>query len=146
MTSNIASRHIQELAGDDEEIERKVNEMMRGHFRLEFLNRIDEVVIFGGLGREHLEKIAAIQIGHLRERLAERNLGIEVKEKAMRRLVDAGYDPVFGARPLKRTIQKYVQDPLATEILKGNFAESDIVTVDLDGEGNFVFGRKETLN
>ena len=143
MTSNIASRHIQESAGDDEEIERKVNEMLRGHFRPEFLNRIDEVVIFGGLGREHLEKIAAIQIGHLRERLAERNLGIEVKEKAMRRLVDAGYDPVFGARPLKRAIQKYVQDPLATEILKGSFGESDTVTVDLDGEGNFVFGKKE---
>ena len=143
MTSNIASRHVQESAGDDEEIERKVNEMLRGHFRPEFLNRIDEVVIFGGLEREHLEKIAAIQVGHLRERLAERNLDMEVGEKAMRRLVDAGYDPVFGARPLKRTIRKYVQDPLATEILKGNFAESDTVTVDLDGEGNFVFGKKK---
>lgn len=143
MTSNIGSRHVQESAGDDEEIERKVNEMLRGHFRPEFLNRIDEVVIFGGLEREHLEKIAAIQIGHLRERLAERNLDMEVGEKALRSLVDAGYDPVFGARPLKRTIQKYVQDPLATEILKGNFAESDTVTVDLDGEENFVFDRKE---
>ena len=143
MTSNIGSRHVRESAGDDGETEKKVNEMLRSHFRPEFLNRIDEVVIFGGLEREDLEKIAAIQIGYLRERLAEKNLDIEVGEKALARLVDAGYDPVFGARPLKRTIQKHVQDPLATEMLKGNFADSDTVTVDLDGKGNFVFGKKK---
>lgn len=143
MTSNIGSRHVRESAGDDGETEKKVNEMLRNHFRPEFLNRIDEVVIFGGLEREDLEKIAAIQIGYLRERLAEKNLDIEVGEKALARLVDAGYDPVFGARPLKRTIQKHVQDPLATEMLKGNFADSDTVTVDLDGKGNFVFGKKK---
>ncbi len=142
MTSNIGSRHIQESAGDDEEIEKKVDEMLRGHFRPEFLNRIDETVIFRGLEREDIEKIAAIQIEYLRERLAEKNLGIEVSEKALARLVDAGYDPVFGARPLKRTIQKYVQDPLATEMLKENFADSDTVSVDLDGKGNFVFEKK----
>lgn len=143
MTSNIGSRHIQESAGDDGETEKKINEMLRNHFRPEFLNRIDEVVIFGGLEREDLGKIAAIQIEHLRERLAEKNLGIEVGEKALAKLVDAGYDPVFGARPLKRTIQKYIQDPLATEMLKGNFADSDTVTVDLGSEGDFVFGKKK---
>lgn len=143
MTSNIGSRHIRESAGDDGETEKKINEMLRSHFRPEFLNRIDEVVIFRGLEREDLGKIAAIQIEYLRERLAEKNLGIEVGEKALARLVDAGYDPVFGARPLKRTIQKYLQDPLATEMLKGNFADSDTVTVDLGSEGDFVFGKKK---
>ena len=143
MTSNVGSRHIRESAGDDGETEKKIKEMLGSHFRPEFLNRIDEVVIFGGLRRRDLEKIAAVQIGHLRERLAEKNLGMEVSTEALSRLADAGYDPAFGARPLKRTIQKYVQDPLATEMLKGNFADSDTVTVDLDGKGDFVFGRKK---
>ena len=142
MTSNLGSRHIQESAGDDERMRKEVNEMLRNHFRPEFLNRIDEIVIFSGLGREDLAKIADIQIGHLRRRLAEKNLDIELSEKAVTKLVDAGYDPVFGARPLKRTIQKYVQDPLATEILKGNFGDSDTVTVDLDKKGNFTFRKK----
>ena len=110
-------------------MESRINEMLRNHFRPEFLNRIDEVVIFGGLKRINLMKIAEIQIGHLKERLAEKNLGIELSEKAIAKLVDIGYDPVFGARPLKRAVQKYVQDPLANEILKGNFKDSDTVKV-----------------
>ncbi len=142
MTSNLGSHHIQESSGDSEEMESKINEMLRNYFRPEFLNRIDEVVIFGGLKRTDLMKVAEIQIGHLKERLAEKNLGIEFSEKAIAKLVDIGYDPVFGARPLKRAVQKYVQDLLANEILKGNFKDSDTVGVELDKEGNFIFGKK----
>lgn len=143
MTSNLGSRHIQESAGDDERVREGVNEMLRNYFRPEFLNRIDEIVIFSGLGREDLVKIADIQIGLLRLRLAEKNLDMELSEKAVTKLVDAGYDPVFGARPLKRTIQRYVQDPLAAEILKGTFGDSDTITVDLDKRGNFKFEKKK---
>lgn len=142
MTSNLGSQHIQESSGDSEEMENKINEVLRNYFRPEFLNRIDEVVIFSGLERTDLAKIAEIQIGYLRERLAEQNLAIELSERATARLVDLGYDPVFGARPLKRAVQKYIQDPLANEILKGNFKGSAAVKVDLDKEGNFTFGKR----
>ncbi len=142
MTSNLGGHHIQDSSGNSEEMESKINEMLRNYFRPEFLNRIDEVVIFGGLKRADLMKIAEIQIGDLKQRLGEKNLGMELSEKAVTKLVDIGYDPVFGARPLKRAVQKYVQDPLANEILKGNFKDSDTVKVALDKEGNFIFGRK----
>lgn len=141
MTSNLGSQHIQESSGDSEEMENKINEMLRNYFRPEFLNRIDEVVVFSALKRTDLIEIAEIQIGYLRERLAEKDLAIELSDKAFTRLVDIGYDPVFGARPLKRAVQKYIQDPLANEILKGNFKDSVTVKVDLDKEGNFIFGR-----
>ncbi len=142
MTSNLGSQYIQESSGDGEEMENKISEMLRNYFRPEFLNRIDEVVIFSSLKRTDLMKIAEIQIGYLRERLAEKNLAIKLSEKAVTGLVDIGYDPAFGARPLKRAVQKYVQDPLANEILKGNFKGSDKVKVDLDKEGNFTFGKE----
>lgn len=142
MTSNLGSQHIQESTENREETENRINEMLRNYFRPEFLNRIDEVVMFGALKRADLMEIAEIQIGHLKERLGEKNLGIELSEKAITKLVDIGYDPVFGARPLKRAVQKYVQDPLANEILKGNFKDSDTVKVGLDKKGNFAFGKK----
>lgn len=142
MTSNLGSQHIQESSGNNEKMENKINEMLRNYFRPEFLNRIDEVVIFSGLNRTDLMKIAEIQIGHLRERLAEKDLGIELSGEALTKLVYIGYDPVFGARPLKRAVQKYIQDPLANQILKGNFKDSATVKVDLDEEGNFTFGKK----
>ncbi len=143
MTSNLGSQYMQESPGSVEEMESEANEMLRNYFRPEFLNRIDEVVIFGSLKRANLLKIAEIQIGDLEERLAEKNLAIELSEKAVTKLVDIGYDPVFGARPLKRAIQKYIQDPLANEILKGNFKGSVTVKVDLDKEGNFTFPRSD---
>ena len=143
MTSNLGNHHIQESSGNKEEMESRINEMLKNHFRPEFLNRIDEVVIFGGLKRTDLMKIAEIQVVNLRKRLAEKDLGIELSERAIAKLVDIGYDPVFGARPLKRAIQKYVQDPLANEILRGNFKDSSTVRVDLDKEGNFSFGKKQ---
>ena len=142
MTSNLGSRHIQESLEDAGEIEKMISEILRNHFRPEFLNRIDEIVVFGSLKKTDLVKIVEIQIGHLRDRLAERNLDIEFSDRARAKLVDIGYDPVFGARPLKRAVQKYVQDPLANEILKRNFKNSAAVKVDLEEEGNFTFSRK----
>ena len=142
MTSNLGSQYIRGSLGNGGETENKISEMLRNYFRPEFLNRIDEVVIFSGLERADLAKIAEIQIGYLRERLAEKNLAIELSGRAVTRLVDIGYDPVFGARPLKRAVQKYIQDPLTNEILKGNFKGSATVKVDMDKEGNFTFGRK----
>ena len=97
MTSNLGSQYIQESSGNSEEIESRINEMLKNHFRPEFLNRIDEVVIFSGLERTDLMKIAEIQIEYLRERLGEKGLGIELSEKAVAKLVNIGYDPVFGA-------------------------------------------------
>ena len=141
MTSNLGSQHVQGSSGNREEMENRINEMLRNYFRPEFLNRIDEVVIFGSLERTDLMKIAGIQIGYLKDRLAEQDLAMELSEKVVTKLVDAGYDPVFGARPLRRAVQKYLQDPLANEILKGNFKGSDTVKVDLDKEGNFTFGK-----
>lgn len=142
MTSNLGSQYTQESSGNGEETENKINEILRNYFRPEFLNRIDEVIIFRSLEKTDLMKIAGIQVGYLKERLAEQNLAIELSQKAVTRLVDVGYDPVFGARPLKRAVQKYIQDPLANEMLKGNFKGSDTVKVDLDKEGNFIFGKK----
>lgn len=142
MTSNLGSQYVQESSGNGEETENKINEILRNYFRPEFLNRIDEVIIFRSLEKTDLMKIAGIQVGYLKERLAEQNLAIELSQKAVTRLVDVGYDPVFGARPLKRAVQKYIQDPLANEMLKGNFKGSDTVKVDLDKEGNFIFGKK----
>ena len=142
MTSNLGSQYIQESSGNSGEMESSIKETLRNHFRPEFLNRIDEVVIFSGLKRTDLMKIAEIQIGYLRERLGEKGLGIELSEKAIVKLVDIGYDPVFGARPINRAIQKYIQDPLANEILKGNFENSAMIKINLDKEGNFTFGRK----
>ena len=139
MTSNLGSQYIQESSGNSGEMESSIKETLRNHFRPEFLNRIDEVVIFSGLKRTDLMKIAEIQLGYLRERLGEKGLGIELSEKTIVKLVDIGYDPVFGARPIKRAIQKYIQDPLANEILKGNFENSAMIKINLDKEGNFTF-------
>lgn len=142
MTSNLGSNHIQESSGKKEETESRIDEMLRNYFRPEFLNRIDEVVVFGALKKTDLMKIVEIQTGHLRDRLVEKNLDIEFSDRARTKLVDIGYDPVFGARPLKRAIQKYVQDPLANEILKGNFKNSAVVKVDLGEKENFTFSEK----
>ena len=139
MTSNLGSQYIQELVGNEKEMEDKVNEILRTSFRPEFLNRVDETIIFKPLEREQLTKIVDIQINHLRKRLEEKNIGIELSEKAKNRLSDIGYDPVYGARPLKRTIQKYIQDPIATKILQGDFIEGDEIKVDIGKDDNFSF-------
>ncbi len=142
MTSNIGSQWITELAGrDDAEMERRVMEAMRAHFRPEFLNRVDDIIIFHSLDRQHIARIIDIQLARFRKRLAERGLGLELTPAAIDKLAAAGYDPVYGARPLKRAIQKYLQDPLATALLKGEFGEGDTIVADA-GPGDEMAFRK----
>ncbi len=143
MTSNIGSQWISELgAGQQEEMRRRVMEALRQHFRPEFLNRVDETIIFHSLTREHLGRIVEIQLRHLRELLAERGLDLQFSERASTALADEGFDPVYGARPLRRTIQRRIQDPLALELLTGLFKVGDTVYVDFDGD-NYTFERRE---
>ena len=140
MTSNLGSQLIQELAGEEnyERMKSAVMEVVGNHFRPEFINRIDEAVVFHPLGREQIRSITAIQIGYLRRRLAERELGLEVSEAALDRLGEAGFDPVYGARPLKRAIQQQLENPLAQEILAGRFHPGQVIRVDVDG-GQLLF-------
>ncbi len=143
MTSNVGSQWISELGGENpERMRERVMEAMRQQFRPEFLNRIDEVVIFHSLTREHLAQIVDIQLGHLDALLADRGYGLRVTDEARRALADEGFDPVYGARPLKRTIQRRIQDPLALHLLQGEFEEGDVIVVDWDGE-DYVFTSTE---
>ncbi|MFH1349793.1 MAG: ATP-dependent chaperone ClpB [Pseudomonadota bacterium] len=136
MTSNVGSQWIQEFTGKDEnEMKRRVMEALRNTFRPEFLNRIDEIVIFNSLGVEEIKRIVDIQIGYLSRRLKDAKIALELTNKAREFLAHTGFDPVYGARPLKRTIQHLIQDPLAMKILEGGVGEGDHVTVDAkDGE------------
>jgi ATP-dependent Clp protease ATP-binding subunit ClpB len=145
MTSNVGSQWIKELGGKDEkEMRRRVREAMEQHFRPEFLNRIDEIIIFHSLTMEHLVQIVDIQLERLQKLLADRKVGLSLTEAAKRYLAEKGFDPVYGARPLKRTIQRELQDPLAMKILQGEFSEGDKVQVDLRG-GQLAFERGEVL-
>ena len=141
MTSNLGSPLLTERADDDaipEGVRREVMDVVRTHFRPEFLNRIDEVILFHPLGRTHLASIIDIQARHLLKRLEDRKIHVELSDGARQVLVREGYDPAYGARPLKRTIQKLVLDPLARRVLEGEFGEGDTVTIDADG-GALVF-------
>ncbi|KTT36937.1 protein disaggregation chaperone [Pseudomonas oryzihabitans] len=122
MTSNLGSAQIQELVDDHDAQRAAVMDAVASHFRPEFINRIDEVVVFEPLGREQIAGIAEIQLQHLRQRLAERDLQLELTPEALDKLVAVGYDPVYGARPLKRAIQRWIENPLAQRILSGAFA------------------------
>lgn len=141
MTSNIGSQFIQEIQ-DPEEMERRVTEALRAHFRPEFLNRVDEVIIFHALTREHLTRIVDIQLGYLRNRLAEHGFALEVTDRAKAWIAEVGYDPNFGARPLKRAIQRHLEDPLALKVLEGAFKEGDTIVADVDENGRVQFSRK----
>ncbi|SEQ84340.1 ATP-dependent Clp protease ATP-binding subunit ClpB [Pseudomonas sp. NFACC02] len=121
MTSNLGSARIQELVGDREAQRAAVMDALTSHFRPEFINRVDEVVIFEPLAREQIAGITEIQLGRLRQRLAERDLRLELAPEAMDKLIAVGYDPVYGARPLKRAIQRWIENPLAQLILSGSF-------------------------
>ena len=134
MTSNLGSAQIQELAGDREAQRAAVLDAVSSHFRPEFVNRIDEVVVFEPLAREQIAGIAEIQLQRLRGRLAERELALELSSEAMDKLVAVGYDPVYGARPLKRAIQRWIENPLAQRILAGDFAPGVQVTAGVEGE------------
>jgi ATP-dependent Clp protease ATP-binding subunit ClpB len=144
MTSNLGSQVIQRMAGEENYARMKdaVMEVVGQHFRPEFVNRVDDIVVFHPLGAGELRKIVSIQLGYLRRRLAEREIGLEVSERALDRLAEAGHDPVYGARPLKRAIQTRIENPLAQEILKGAFRPGDTIEVDV-AEGDMTFrGRK----
>jgi len=136
MTSNVGSNWIQELgAYDRKEMENRVTEALRASFKPEFLNRIDENIIFHNLTPDQLGKIVRIQIEKLLKRLEQRNVKLELSDRAVSLLAEKGYDPVYGARPLKRAIQKYIENPLAVEILKGKFTENTIIKADAEGDG-----------
>jgi len=131
MTSNLGSQMIQEMAGEEnyDAMKAAVMEIVGQHFRPEFLNRVDDIVVFHPLDRDHIRKIVDIQLGYLRDRLAERDMRIHLSGAARDRLADAGFDPVYGARPLKRAIQQQVENPLAQEILQGRFKPGDVIEV-----------------
>ena len=134
MTSNLGSNLIQEMAGEDnyDAMKNALMDVVGSHFRPEFVNRIDDTVVFHPLGREHIRKIVDIQLGYLQDRLAEREIGIDLSDEARDKLADAGFDPVYGARPLKRAIQQQVENPLAQEILRGKFKPGDVIEVSVD--------------
>ncbi len=142
MTSNVGSSLIIE-ATNAAEMEARVMEALRAQFRPEFLNRIDDIIIFHALSKEHLAKIVEIQVGYLADRLKENGYELEITDKAREWLAEVGYDPNFGARPLKRAIQRYIEDPLALEILEGVFKEGDKIIVDLDENNHVIFRKGE---
>jgi len=142
MTSNIASPIIQDWTQhgrDQDAIRVRVMEELRGHLRPEFLNRIDEVIVFRPLSREQIGTIVEIQLERLRKQLADRKLTLELTEAAQEKLGEEGYDPIYGARPLKRVIQQRLQNPLALKLLQGEFREGETVEVDVDRNGQFTF-------
>ena len=144
MTSNLGSQAIQEMAGDEnyDQIKETVMQVVGQHFRPEFINRVDEVVVFHPLMKEQIRAIADIQIDYLRQRLLERDMGLELTLAALDKLGEAGFDPVYGARPLKRAIQQRIENPLAQAILGGKFLPGDTVLVDVQGEEmHFAKGR-----
>lgn len=134
MTSNLGSAQIQELVGDREAQRAAVMDAVGSHFRPEFINRIDEVVVFEPLGRDQIAGITQIQLGRLRSRLAERDLSLELSDEALDKLIAVGYDPVYGARPLKRAIQRWIENPLAQMILAGKFLPGTGITAKVEGE------------
>jgi len=134
MTSNLGSQMIQEMAGEEnyDAMKLAVMNVVGQHFRPEFINRVDDVVVFHPLSREHIRKIVDIQLGYLHDRLAERDMRIHLSDAARDKLAEAGFDPVYGARPLKRAIQQQVENPLAQEILQGKFKPGDVIQVGVD--------------
>jgi ATP-dependent Clp protease ATP-binding subunit ClpB len=136
MTSNLGSSVIQEMAGEEhyQQMKDAVMEIVGQHFRPEFINRVDDVVVFHPLEQEQIRAIADIQLEHLRKRLAERDIKLTLSDEALDLIAAEGFDPVYGARPLKRVIQREIENPLAQDILSGTFNAGDTVSVDTDGD------------
>jgi ATP-dependent Clp protease ATP-binding subunit ClpB len=135
MTSNLGAAIFQDRTASPEEREEKVLADVRAHFRPEFINRIDEVVVFDALSRDDIVKVVEIQLRGLEQRLSDRKLQLELTDEAKTYLANAGYDPNFGARPLKRLIQHEIQDPLAMLLLSGEVREGDTVVVEAGTDG-----------
>jgi ATP-dependent Clp protease ATP-binding subunit ClpB len=129
MTSNLGSQRIQSMAGEENYAAMKaaVMDVLRDHFKPEFINRVDDIVVFHPLSAAQIRGIVAIQLGYLQARLAERDMRLELDDAALDKLAEAGFDPVYGARPLKRAIQQQIENPLAQEILRGRFAPGDTI-------------------
>ncbi|MEG3975464.1 ATP-dependent chaperone ClpB [Microcoleus sp. herbarium8] len=134
MTSNVGSQYILDVAGDNEQMRSRVMEAMRGTFRPEFLNRIDEMIIFHGLSKVELRQIVLLQVKRLEKRLADRKMSLKLSESAIDFLAEIGYDPVYGARPLKRGIQRELETQMAKGILRGDFVDGDTIFVDIENE------------
>ena len=145
MTSNLGSHQIQELSGDDSpeaytQMKAAVMGVVQAHFRPEFINRLDDIVVFHPLDKAQIKQIARIQLHGLEKRLGERNLKLDVSDKALELLGNVGFDPVYGARPLRRAVQSQIENPLAQKILAGDFVGGDTVKVDTEG-GQLVFAK-----
>jgi ATP-dependent Clp protease ATP-binding subunit ClpB len=136
MTSNLGSSVIQEMAGEEnyQQMKAAVMEIVGQHFRPEFINRVDDVVVFHPLEQEQIRAIADIQLAQLRARLAERDIKLTLSDEALDLIASEGFDPVYGARPLKRVIQHQIENPLAQDLLAGNFNAGDTVNIDVEGE------------
>ncbi len=138
MTSNVGSHIIQELGGNNpDEMEARITDALQGSFKPEFLNRIDETIIFHNLAPNQISKIVKIQLARLNERMAQMRLSLKLTKAAERFLAKKGYDPIYGARPLKRAIQKHIENPLATDLLKGDWAEGTVIIADINDSGIF---------
>jgi ATP-dependent Clp protease ATP-binding subunit ClpB len=150
MTSNVGSKIIQSMVGRDaNEIKDAVSEELKHHFRPEFLNRIDETVVFHSLDARHIEKIAGIQLEILSRRLARMDLQLSVTPNALHELAKVGFDPLFGARPLKRAIQQRIENPLSKLVLEGRFMPHDEIVVSVDpiqAPGQFVFNSNTKMS
>ena len=148
LTSNLGAQALSQLpeGGDMAQAKRDVMDAVRAHFRPEFLNRLDETIIFDRLGREDMSGIVDIQLGRLLKRLASRKIALELDEGARKWLADEGYDPVFGARPLKRVIQRSLQDPLAEMILAGDVKDGETIHVSAGTDGLIIGDRLSTSN
>ena len=144
MTSNLGSDLIQNMVGEEnyDQMKNAVMEVVGQHFRPEFINRVDESVVFHPLGKEQIHAIADIQVDDLRARLKERDMGLDLSAAALDKISDAGFDPVYGARPLRRAIQQLIENPLAHEILSGTFESGQTIRVDVDAD-KIVFKKGE---
>jgi ATP-dependent Clp protease ATP-binding subunit ClpB len=141
MTSNLGSHDIQRMAGEGpERIKDKVLDEVRKHFRPEFVNRIDEIVVFQALDARQIQAIAKIQLKRLEQRLAAQDMRLEVSDAALAQIAKAGFDPLYGARPLKRAIQQEIENPIAKLVLEGRFGPKDVIPVDFKN-GDFSFDR-----
>jgi ATP-dependent Clp protease ATP-binding subunit ClpB len=147
MTSNIGSDHILSLSGDDsdyDKMQKQVMQSLRNHFRPEFLNRIDDLIIFHTLKRDELRRIVVLQIKRIEQLLDEQKITLSLSESALDQIVSAGYDPVYGARPLKRAIQRELENPIATKILENAFMAGDKILIDCV-DNQLVFGKQEEV-
>jgi len=142
MTSNVGSAWLQDDGLNEEEKRNRTSEALRATFKPEFLNRIDEVIIFRPLSKDIILKIVGLQVDQLKKRLEDRKITIEIGREAAELLAERGYDPVYGARPLKRTIQRDVQNPLAMRILAGEYREGDTVVIGVDANGEIALKKK----